>query len=369
MSMSKSALLGFLLILAAGISFFGSLVINEPAQAREHQQETTEYCQSCHANPDLSITLQNGERLSLYVSPSDLDQSVHAQLGFECQACHTGIQSFPHPEIDYSSRRELSEAYYLACQKCHSVNFAKAQDSIHAQVARQGNPNAPICIDCHGAHDVQAPNVPRSRISETCSQCHTGIFDQYRQSIHGTALLESQNPDVPVCTDCHGVHNIQDPRTAQFRVQTPELCAGCHANEQLMSKYGLSADVYSIYTTSWHGVELSVYKAYWPTIWHEGAVCTDCHGVHNILPARDPASSVNPANLLATCQKCHPSASANWTGAWTGHHPVSLQRTPFVYYTQTFYESFIPIVLWLSGIYVVLQILHALVDRALRSLK
>ncbi len=26
-----------------------------------------------------------------------------------------------------------------------------------------------------------------------------------------------------MCTDCHGVHNIQDPRTAQFRVGTPEF--------------------------------------------------------------------------------------------------------------------------------------------------
>ncbi|MBK7452544.1 MAG: hypothetical protein IPJ46_02160 [Anaerolineales bacterium] len=39
---------------------------------------------------------------------------------------------------------------------------------------------------------------------------------------------------MPTCIDCHGVHNIQDPTTAQFRNETPQLCAKCHANDTLM---------------------------------------------------------------------------------------------------------------------------------------
>jgi hypothetical protein len=35
------------------------------------------------------------------------------------------------------------------------------------------------------------------------------------------------------------------------------------------------------------------------------AVCTDCHGVHNILPASDPRSPVHPLNVANTCQQCH----------------------------------------------------------------
>ena len=176
------------------------------------------------------------------------------------------------------------------------------------------------------------------------------------------------NPDVPVCTDCHGVHNIQDPRTALFRIETPELCAGCHANQELMAKYGLSADVYELYRISWHGVDVSVYRANWPSIWHESAVCTDCHGVHHILKTEDPESTVNPANLLTTCQKCHPGVGKNWTGAWTGHNKVSQERTPFVYYTQAFYKAFIPAVLAISALYVLLQIIRATVARVRRSL-
>ena len=61
-------------------------------------------------------------------------------------------------------------------------------------------------------------------------------------------------------------------------------------NAELMDKYGLPSDVYNLYKLSWHGVDVSVYKSRWPTIWHDSAVCTDCHGVHDILQTGDPQS-------------------------------------------------------------------------------
>lgn len=352
-----------------GVIVLAGLASAHIARADKPIQQTEEYCLSCHGNPDLSMTLPDGEVLSLFVSRDTLDRSIHSPLGIECEACHTDIKTYPHPAVDFSDRRELSRAFYLACQKCHSSNYDKTLDSMHAQAASAGNLGAPICTDCHGAHDVRPPDQPRALVSQTCGQCHTEIFADYKDSIHGAALIQTDNPDVPVCTDCHGVHNIQDPRTAQFRVESPELCAGCHADPQRMSKYGLSTDVYSLYSTSWHGVDVTVYKANWPTIWHDSAVCTDCHGVHDILPASNPASSVNPNNLLATCQKCHPDAGPNWTGAWTGHNRISRERTPFLYYVDVFYSSFTTFVLWLSVIYVALQIIRALVARVRRSMR
>jgi len=268
-----------------------------PVQADEPHQETEKYCLSCHGNPDLKMTLPDGEEVSLYISNDALQSSVHSPAGIECEACHTEIKTYPHPPTEYQTRREMTRTYYLACQKCHAANYEKAQDSMHAQVAEAGNLEAPVCTDCHGAHDVRPPDQPRSQISTTCGKCHTEINQEYIQSIHGSVLLGEDNPDVPVCTDCHGVHNIQDPRTAQFRIDSPELCARCHADADMMSKYDLPADVYNIYKLSWHGVDVSVYKARWPTIWHETAVCTDCHGIHDIRKTEDAESSVNPANL------------------------------------------------------------------------
>jgi hypothetical protein len=136
----------------------------------------------------------------------------------------------------------------------------------------------------------------------------------------------------------------------------------------MMSKYGLSADVYNLYNLSWHGVNVSVYEAHWPNVQHTSAVCTDCHGIHNIFKTDDPRSTVFPANLLVTCQKCHPGVSPNWTGAWTGHYKVSLEKTPFLFYVDTFYKIFAPIVLGVCAIYVLLQFIRLMVDRARRSL-
>jgi hypothetical protein len=361
-----AAIMCFIALLAAMIYLVSPVRASEPVH--EPSQETEAYCLSCHASSDLSITLPSGETLSLYVSSDVLAHSVHSPAGIECEACHTDIKTYPHPDLEYASKRELSRAYYQACWKCHSDKYTQTLDSIHDQVALEGNLDAPVCTDCHGAHNVQPPAEPRAKISETCGHCHTQIFQEYASSIHGSALIQENNPDVPVCTDCHGVHNIHDPRTAQFRVETPDLCASCHANQDLMDKYGLSADVYNLYRTSWHGVDITVYEAKWPTIWHTSAICTDCHGVHNILPPQDPGSTVNPKNLLATCQQCHPNAGPNWTSAWTGHNKISLQSTPFLFYVDAFYSSLTPTVLWLCVIYVVLQIIHSIVERVRSSL-
>jgi predicted CXXCH cytochrome family protein len=359
----------FLALLPAGfLIFIISLIQAQSARANELRQETEKYCLSCHSDSSASITLPSGEVLSIYIAPDTLHQSVHSSAGVECEACHTGITTYPHPLLEYASHRDLSLAYYQICQKCHPANYQKTLDSIHAQMAASDKQNTPICTDCHGIHDIRPPDQPRAHISETCGQCHPAVVDQYKQSVHGAALLEENNQDVPVCTDCHGVHNIQDPRTAQFRVKEPELCAGCHADPQLMGKYNLPANVYDIYKTSWHGVDLSVYKARWPTIWHDSAVCSDCHGVHDIRKTDDPASHVNSANLLATCQKCHPKAGPNWTSAWTGHNEVSLKRTPSLYYTKVFYTYLVPVILWMCMIYVALQVIRATVDRVRRNL-
>ncbi len=362
------SLLGLALVaagLAAGLAA-------APVQAQSPQPAAgDEACLTCHGRPDLSLTLPNGDRLSLYVDQSAMAQSVHTSVGIQCQSCHPTFTGYPHPANTYPSARELARAYYQTCEKCHAANYAQTQDTlhnVHAQLSAAGDLKTAVCTDCHGVHDIRSIENDRVRISATCGRCHAAIYADYQASVHGVALVQENNREVPVCTDCHGVHSIQDPRLAQFRAASPEMCAGCHANAALMSKYGLTADVYNLYTLSWHGVDVSVYKAKWPTIWHESAVCTDCHGVHNIRRTSDPASLVNPAHLLATCQRCHPDAGPNWTGTWTGHNRIDPARTPFLFYTQAFYNFFVWVVLWGSAIYVALQILRATVARIRRSL-
>ena len=90
-----------------------------------------------------------------------------------------------------------------------------------SQLAQQGNRQAALCVDCHGSHAIGRPGEPRTRVSDTCSNCHKKVFDVYGGSVHGKAVTQG-NPDVPVCTDCHRAHDVADPRAGALSLRTAE---------------------------------------------------------------------------------------------------------------------------------------------------
>jgi predicted CXXCH cytochrome family protein len=231
-----------------------------------------------------------------------------------------------------------------ACTACHAEQAAGQADSVHSQALAAGNLRAATCIDCHGAHDITPPDEPRTRISETCGTCHTIAFAEYQDSVHGQALFAG-DPNVPTCVDCHGVHGIQHPTTALFRNRSPELCAGCHADEELMDQYSITTNVFDSYLTDFHGSTVQLFEQQDPDVATNKAVCFDCHGVHNIAPPDAENSRVIKENLLATCQQCHPDATSNFPEAWIGHYPPTFDSHPLLYAVTTFYKILIPGVL------------------------
>jgi predicted CXXCH cytochrome family protein len=213
---------------------------------------------------------------------------------------------------------------------------------VHGAAIQNGQLDAATCVDCHGGHDIQPPNEPRERILFTCGQCHGAIFDEYRQSVHGKALLEDSNPDVPTCIDCHGVHNISNPNTVQFRNRSPQVCADCHADEGLMEKYDISTQVFETYLNDFHGSTVALFEQQDPNVATNKAVCYDCHGVHNITPADEAKSQVAKNNLLATCQQCHPNAEDDFPDAWVGHFQPTAEDNPTLFAVTWFYKILIP---------------------------
>jgi predicted CXXCH cytochrome family protein len=321
-----------------------------------------EFCLGCHSDSTLELTLKSRQRRSLFVDGEQFARSIHGDK-LLCTDCHSDIETYPHPKRAFTNLREFTLAYYESCKGCHFDNYTKTMDSVHYAVLSGGNVNAPLCVDCHGAHDVTSPDVPKSRISETCARCHQGIYQQYTQSVHGKALVQEENVDVPVCTDCHRSHDIVDPKTASFHLKTPELCASCHTDEALMKKYGLSTVVLQTYLKDFHGVTASFYREEQITPAALTAVCTDCHGVHDILPVKDPRSAVMKANLVNVCQKCHPDATESFPGAWLSHYEPSPQKAPLVYYVTLFYQIFIPFVVLGLILQVLLHIWRVVVNR------
>ena len=109
-----------------------------------------------------------------------------------------------------------------------------------------------------------------------------------------------------------------------------------------MERHGISTDVFDTYVADFHGTTVELFEKQSPDHETNKAVCYDCHGVHNILPATDEHSQVIRDNLLTTCQKCHPDANANFPDAWTSHYKPSLEHNPLVYLIDRFYAIVIP---------------------------
>jgi hypothetical protein len=166
-----------------------------------------------------------------------------------------------------------------------SVAFALAFSApARAQTAKNS------CLDCHSKLDPPfqvKPAVFNASIHAqkglTCVSCHGG-------NASTDDMMKAMNPAA-------GFRGHLD------RKQIPALCSSCHSNAAFMRGFdpSLPTDQYSKYVTSVHGKLLAKGDT-------KVAVCTDCHGVHGILPPTDPLSSVYPANIPKTCARCHANA-------------------------------------------------------------
>lgn len=359
--------LGFALAAAAGLALALGVLLALPGPASAQPaaadspaplfmplaQTDSGTCLGCHAAPNQVMTFPSGEQLSVTVSAEHYNLSVHGANEVACTACHTNITGFPHPPIAEQNIRQFQQNQLKACADCHAEQVSQQNDSVHAAAVKAGNPVAPLCTDCHSPHtqpDVvvngQLTAAAHAEVAQTCSKCHSAIYDEYRQSVHGAALTQYGNNDVPTCTDCHGVHKIEDPTTARFRLNSPELCGSCHTNKELMRKYGISTDVMSTYVADFHGTTVTLFAKRSPDQETNKPVCYDCHGVHNIAATDDPVKGLAlQENLMATCARCHPDANQNFPASWMSHYIPSPERSPLVYYVNLFYKIFIPSVL------------------------
>jgi hypothetical protein len=319
-------------------------------------------CLACHSDTQLSMKTGDGTDVSVYVDLAVFSQSVHARLA--CSDCHAGTTDVPHESRPVRTRRDLTLAYDEQCRRCHFSNYTRTLDSVHQAAVARGDRTAPICVDCHGSHDIKPPAAPRTTISETCARCHQGAAAQYANSVHGRLLGTAAAADVPVCTDCHRSHDIGGPHQEQWGLSTTDICGKCHADEGRMKKYGLSTAVLRTYLADFHGKTASLrqHQGTSPT----GAVvarCTDCHGVHDIARADDPASPVMKANLQRTCQKCHAGANTNFPGAWLSHYEPSPGKAPMVYGVKLAYAVLIPFMIGGLGLQILLHLWRLMVNR------
>ena len=160
----------------------------------------------------------------------------------------------------------------------------------------------------HAAPPRVAASTPRSlpaaalagvRPGTMCGVCHSDIRVESDRGMHRSEGIG--------CISCHGgdanATTVETAHRAPFRGaparrDIPALCASCHSDVARMRPYNLPSDQYALYQTSQHGLRLAKGD-------DRVAVCTDCHGVHDIRPMSDPKSLVFTRNIPETCGKCH----------------------------------------------------------------
>jgi|CZKC01.1.fsa_nt_gi hypothetical protein len=152
-----------------------------------------------------------------------------------------------------------------------------------------------------------------AQTKNSCLDCHAGMdaplgvsSPDFLGSIHAQKGI--------TCTSCHGGDASSDDYLVSMgtkagyrghieRTQIPALCGKCHSDAAYMRGYdpSLRTDQLSQYATSIHGKLIAKGDS-------SAAVCTDCHGVHNIVSPKDPRSPVYPTNVAKTCSNCHANA-------------------------------------------------------------
>jgi formate dehydrogenase gamma subunit len=282
-------------------------------ESRVHRSNIASTCATCHD--------QEAEHYR------DSEHGRALAAGFEgaptCTDCHGehDIRTITDSESPMSRQHEVQVC--LSChldsedvqsRMTHTAGFVAGYElSVHGRAAAAGSDRAPVCSDCHGAHSEMKASAPGSKVNkfnlvQTCGDCHVDIGDQFAASIHGAAL-EDGNQDAPTCTDCHSEHSItstDDPAAPVALLNVSEaVCRPCHESYQLSAKYGFPSDRAETFGDSFHGFAGRLGQ-------DEVANCASCHGVHDILPSRDPNSRVHRENLAATCGTCHPGADVRF---------------------------------------------------------
>ena len=259
---------------------------------------SVEDCQQCHADKDLTKSINDSAEISLYVDQARYDKSVHS--GFGCVDCHTTVKSVEHE----------SELPPVNCAGCHEDIQSDYVQSIHATSNGGINVIPAHCRDCHGTHAITSSSDSTSwtypsQIEHTCGNCHSkaeviqligirgsGPVAGYHESVHARILKQDPSRGAPTCINCHGSHRIflmSDPRSSFNKLNRAETCGTCH--QQIKEEYFKSIH--------WHAVQRGHYES--PT-------CNDCHGEHEIQSPDDKKSITNRLNLSSqVCARCHSS--------------------------------------------------------------
>lgn len=408
--MIRVTLRGCALALLLGLSAVA--MAKEPRKGPDPSQK----CLDCHSEAEPTDKSASGKPVK--IDPAAFAKSMHGSGNAGCADCHAdeSFRKYPH-----------KGPKPVQCASCHEKAVKEYETTIHGLARAGGNGVAATCSDCHGSHDIvstkdDASRVSRANIEKTCGQCHGNdklvsqgkvpggnVVAKYHDSIHGQLLRKDgkAKDKVPVCTDCHGTHDMRprkDPESAVARANIPETCGTCHAKVKKVwagSQHGklraanvLAApgctDCHGAHTIAdpklpkWqvdvikecggcHTDKIATYRdTYHGQVTDLGfarmATCASCHGAHEVLPKDNPLSKVSEQRILSTCQACHPKANANFVKFQPHADKHNKESGLILYYTAKFMQILLAGVFAFFGLHTILWFYRSAVEmRAKRA--
>jgi len=273
----------WLAVAAAVLWFAGS-----PAHAQEDSR-----CLKCHDDPEMT-GLRGDAEIPMYVTAEMIAESAHADMA--CIECHSDLEGSRR-------RRHAEELEAVVCDDCHRSEARLHGRSLHGAAAKEGDPMAPSCADCHGKHDVlsssdaDAPTAVMN-IPVLCGNCHRegapvsrtheisqdNILENYSMSMHGEGLFTQGLTVTAVCTSCHTAHDIlphTDPKSSIHHDNVGETCAACHGQIENVHRKVIEGNL-------------------WADDPGKIPACVDCHAPHKIRSVFYPDGLADK-----DCLSCH----------------------------------------------------------------
>ena len=249
------------------------------------------HCSDCHGkhkvrakgNPRQFCGLCHQDVMADFAKSAHWDEASADDPAVTCVSCHE-----PHYKMERSTvpAAEWRVRTTEKCRKCHAENVKSYDASRHFEQVKAGNPNAPVCYDCHSRHQILSPRDPKSKVSvakldQLCMKCHQG----YDASIHRPE--KNDDPRLETCVVCHTGHSTTPGQANVFKEELVKTCMRCHRDHLLTAERDAHGGI--------HRKELESVDA------GQGAHCGKCHEYHFRAPGRQHSRSLRNA-----CGDCHP---------------------------------------------------------------
>ncbi|RJP37207.1 MAG: hypothetical protein C4547_06105 [Phycisphaerales bacterium] len=206
-------------------------------------------------------------------------------VAFTDRGTGVGVGAFVDPDPDVKG----------ICEACHA--YPSDDPDLEPKHSLEWMPRCTECHQHHAGFEFVEGNLPTQTYvgDDQCGRCHTGMHDQWEETLHAEALatLESIGQGRnPVCLECHTV-GFGEPTGFVSRELTPHLanvqCENCHGTGSDHVNRALASRI---------------------TIDYEAELCGGCHVGSHHPTFTEWASSGHEhtredAHGVPSCNVCH----------------------------------------------------------------